>query len=136
MTFAYQPANLPDDPKEMVRALRDEFFAIKRGLEAVDPVHAPTLLNSWVNLGSGYTNAGYWKDPFGVVHLTGRVQSGAVPSVIFILPAGYRPAADHVFATQSAGAFGALTVDSAGNVTAATGSSTNFSLSGLIFRAA
>jgi hypothetical protein len=39
----------------------------------------------------------YWKDPFGVVHLTGSVRDGLVSSdaatyPIFTLPAGYRPA--------------------------------------------
>lgn len=41
MTFAYQPANLSDDPKELVRALREEFFALKRGLEAFGALNLP-----------------------------------------------------------------------------------------------
>jgi hypothetical protein len=51
---------------------------------------APTLLHSWANMGAGYNVAGYYKDPFGIVHLRGVVNSG-VDEHIFTLPAGYRP---------------------------------------------
>jgi hypothetical protein len=50
---------------------------------------APSLINSWANV-AGW-GAGYLRDPFGVVHLRGRVNGGANNSVAFVLPAGYRP---------------------------------------------
>lgn len=55
---------------------------------------APTLLNSWVNttVGPG-TPAGYLKDPFGFVHLRGRLSGGASGTAAFDLPAGFLPAA-------------------------------------------
>mgnify|MGYP000406658769 CR=1 FL=1 len=52
---------------------------------------APTLLNSWVNYGAAYNTAGYMKDAQGFVHLRGLVKTGVAGTVIFILPAGYRP---------------------------------------------
>ena len=39
-----------------------------------------------------WSGAGYWKDPTGVVHLTGTIDSGTADSDAFTLPAGYRPA--------------------------------------------
>ncbi len=56
------------------------------------PWIAPTLLNSWVNFGSGRVEAGYRKFPDGRVEIRGAVKNGASPtSTMFTLPAGYRP---------------------------------------------
>lgn len=52
---------------------------------------APTLINSWANVGGGASTAGYFKDPLGFVHCRGRVMSGANSSNIFVFPAGFRP---------------------------------------------
>jgi Tfp pilus assembly protein PilV len=54
---------------------------------------APTLQNSWVNYGSGWTGAGYTKSPDGIVALQGLIRSGTVTSgtTIATLPSGYRP---------------------------------------------
>ena len=54
----------------------------------------PTLLNSWVNYGGGLAPARYKKDKFGVVWVQGMIKSGTTTggTVIFNLPAGYRPA--------------------------------------------
>ncbi|MBO2942816.1 hypothetical protein JJQ72_02300 [Paenibacillus sp. F411] len=51
----------------------------------------PTLLNGWVYFGGGATPA-YFKDNNGFVHLRGRLKAGAIASVMFVLPKGYRPA--------------------------------------------
>lgn len=58
---------------------------------------APTLQNSWANLGSGWVAAGYIKQN-GWVHLRGLVAGGALNAAIFTLPAGFRPASHHAFA--------------------------------------
>lgn len=54
---------------------------------------APTLLNSWVNYGAGYTNANYYKDDFNIVRIQALLKSGVTTAgtILFTLPAGYRP---------------------------------------------
>ncbi|OIB00202.1 hypothetical protein AK95_23880 [Paenibacillus sp. LC231] len=53
----------------------------------------PTLLNGWVNYGSSYANARYYKDSNGRVHIEGLVKGGpsTLPAVLFRLPRGYIP---------------------------------------------
>jgi hypothetical protein len=47
----------------------------------------------WTNVGAGFQPAGFYKDPFGTVHLQGDVQRTAgSDATIFQLPAGYCPA--------------------------------------------
>ncbi len=53
---------------------------------------APTLQNSWVDFGSGFAPAGYYKDPDGRVYLRGLVKDGTDNATIFTLPEGFRPA--------------------------------------------
>ena len=52
----------------------------------------------WTNTGAAGRNvAGYYRDPYGVVHLKGsvkRLTAAECSVVIFTLPAGYRPVAD------------------------------------------
>jgi len=101
----------------------------------VEAFIAPTLINSWTNLGAPYNSAGYFKDPFGIVHLRGMITGGAVPSVAFVLPAKYRPLAINVFTVVANNAFGRVDVDSGGNVNVNTGSNAFVSLDGITFRA-
>jgi hypothetical protein len=67
------------------------------------PWITPTLLNGWVNYATDWNSAGYYKDEFGNVHLTGFIKSGtvAVETVIFTLPAGYRPKTKIYLSTSS-----------------------------------
>jgi hypothetical protein len=53
----------------------------------------------WSNADPFFESVGFWKDPGGVVHLEGSAQGspGALDPDIFILPAGYRPAAQRQF---------------------------------------
>lgn len=95
---------------------------------------APTLVNSWSNLGIGFDVAGYMKDSLGFVHLNGIITGGSYPSTAFTLPAGYRPALSLNLATSSNAAFGEIQVLNTGVITAAVGSSW-ISLSGLTFKA-
>lgn len=97
------------------------------------------------NLGTIYQTCGYWKDPFGLVHLRGMLQFAGVPAagqLIGTLPVGYRPSGYEDFpaiGTYAAGilAFpleiatvGSLNVYNASGV-AWTG--TSLSLSGISF---
>ena len=97
---------------------------------------APTFLNSWINNGSGYNNAGFYKDEFGIVHLRGLVKSGTMQASIFTLPTGYRPAAREFFGTVSDALFGSVYIDPDGSVVPWSGSNAWFSLDGITFRAA
>jgi hypothetical protein len=58
-------------------------------------------INHWQNVGGGFTDTGYYRDPFGTVHVQGMVYCAgvAVATPIFTLPPGYRPAAQVDFAT-------------------------------------
>lgn len=105
-------------------------------LPAVEGWIAPTLLNSWVNYGAPYDNAGYYKDPFGIVRLRGVVKSGTTPNAIFTLPAGYRPANNKLMPIVSNALFGAVSIASNGDVLSSIGSNVYFTLDGVTFRAA
>lgn len=98
----------------------------------------PTLLNSWVNYGSGYESASYFKDKCNVVHLAGMVKSGTTTSetVIFTLPEGYRPRASEKFFCVSLNAICVIDVYATGNVAIKTGANSGWiSLSGISFLA-
>jgi hypothetical protein len=96
---------------------------------------APTLLNSWANLGGDYPPAGYYKDNFGIVHLRGMVDSG-VAADIFLLPVGYRPTYSETFSVISNNAFGRIKVNSTGYVTGIVYDPTYVSLDGITFKPA
>lgn len=93
---------------------------------------APTLLNSWVNYGSGFNDAGYGKGSDGVVRLKGLVRNGG-NNAIFILPVGYRPTSVHIFIVQTESAFGTIYIYTDGAVTKTNGSSNWLSLDGISF---
>jgi hypothetical protein len=100
---------------------------------------APTLLNSWVNFGSGYQEVGYMKDSMGFVHIRGMIKSGTLGADIFILPAGYRPnshilqvGSRDVGGTEDAANFQIL---SDGRVMATTGSTSWTSFGNISFKA-
>lgn len=78
---------------------------------------APTLLNSWVNFGSPYNNAGYMKDSLGFVVLRGIIKSGTLNAYAFTLPSGYRPTSgQHIFPQLSNNAIIRIDIDTSGNV--------------------
>jgi hypothetical protein len=64
---------------------------------ALQAWQAASLQNSWANFGGSQTPAGYWKDPFGIVHVRGLIYNGTGGNTAFTLPAGYRPAYNHIF---------------------------------------
>lgn len=57
----------------------------------------PAFQNSWVNT-AGEAPASFFRDPYGIVHLRGRIQGGANNTVAFTLPAGYRPGYNQMLA--------------------------------------
>lgn len=64
---------------------------------------SPTLLNGWSDYGGAYCTAQYYRDPNRTIHIKGTVAGGTTTSGtnIFVLPAGYRPLQNHVFAQTS-----------------------------------
>ena len=76
----------------------------------------PTLVNGWVNLGNGYSTAGYYKDNFGRVYLKGTLTAGTTGTTAFNLPFGYRPPQILRFTSLINGVAKEVRVHSNGNV--------------------
>jgi hypothetical protein len=70
-------------------------------LAPMEAVHAPTDLNAlYGSGGGGYEEVGYQRDPYGFVHVQGRVRNltgGGLSGFMFTLPAGYRPTLARAF---------------------------------------
>jgi len=95
------------------------------------------FLNGWVNFGSPWAPASYFKDLSGIVHLQGQVKGGTVGSAIFTFPPAYQPQYAHHFECDSNGSASSLTITAGGDVVPdASGGGSNiwFSLSGISFR--
>jgi hypothetical protein len=58
----------------------------------------------WTNYGSSYSGAQFFKDSIGIVHLRGMIKAPApaVGTIVFTLPAGYRPAHQELFGVACA----------------------------------
>jgi hypothetical protein len=99
---------------------------------------APTLLNSWVDFGSGWATASYRKDSTGTVHLSGRIKDGTTTSgtVLFTLPAGFRPPTTATFIVPISpdGTSGLIEVATNGDVIARLVSATYTGLWGISFK--
>lgn len=83
-------------------------------LHEVNPATTPGLsfcdsgsTVKWASFGSILGSAAFYRDPYGMIHISGSIKCSLVPnngSEIFTLPAGFRPSKEHFFATtQSAG---------------------------------
>lgn len=105
-------------------------------LKVVGATGQPAFANSWVAFGTSDDIPGFYKDAWGIVHITGTVKSGTLNTTIFTLPAGYRPQRICNFNVVCNGAFGQVTISPTGTVTmAAGGSNVYLTLSGITFRA-
>ncbi len=98
----------------------------------------PGLLNAWQNYGTPYQGASYRKDSAEMIHLSGGVKDGTpgATSVIFELPAGYRPNATlrFVVSSDSTTSPAHVEVNLNGQVIIIAGSTTLTSLDGIVFR--
>lgn len=91
---------------------------------------------AWANYAAGYEDVGYWKDPWGTVHLCGTAKLGVIGTPIFTLPGGYRPKAREIFVNQAGADTGfRVDVSAAGDVIPVNGGNGYVSLSGITFRA-
>ncbi|WP_240418234.1 hypothetical protein [Paenibacillus periandrae] len=98
----------------------------------------PTLLNGWVNVGSFFATASYYKAN-GFVRLRGAIKSGTASTnvPIFVLPQGYRPSSRELFAVYSGDGtvIGTAQVFDDGRVMFISGNNMSFSLSNISFLA-
>jgi hypothetical protein len=95
-------------------------------LESVKVIGAsgqPAFQNSWVAFGTSDATPGFYKDPFGIVHITGTVKLGTVGTTIFTLPAGYRPEKNTNVPEVCNNAFGSIQIAPSGAVTQVAGGS-------------
>lgn len=97
----------------------------------------PAFQNSWANIENGFALAGFYRDPIGRVHLKGVVGGGTAGTVVFTLPAAYRPPQNLAFAVAAGIGGPALEnvdVDSNGNVLTVGSVNNAVSLDGISFR--
>lgn len=133
------PHTITDPPDG--EAVQANFDAIKKShpysrkdLKIEDPhvvgnANEPVYQGTWVAYDtSTFYGARFWKDPMGLVHVQGLVKSGAVPSTVFILPAGYRPSNGLLFATDTNTGHGRFDIAATGNVVAQSGGNGYFSI--------
>jgi len=125
--YSYTPILNEEDLDAALREIED----------ALDPgvIFNPALLNSWVNYGSPYGNAGFRKDGQGIVHLEGVIKDGTNDLAAFTLPIFHRPATDVIITTVSNKNHAAIIIQADGDVVpTGTGSILALSLDGLYFR--
>lgn len=100
----------------------------------------PSFESSWVNFGSVYNTAAFYKDMQGVVHLKGLVKNGTVGSAetVFTLPEGYRPPARYLFdaVSESGGSViqSRIDIGTDGRIIPVVGGNTFLSLDSIAFR--
>ena len=69
------------------------FIAPAEPVHMVGAAGQPQFDVDWTNVNAGFQPAGFYKDPFGTVHLQGDVQrTTGTDATIFQLPPGYCPA--------------------------------------------
>ena len=129
----------------MLKKLQDNpYFTISdiqlpvvEGLHLVGGAGEPVFQGAWVKYDTSFDPPGFWKDPWGTVHLQGMLKSGAVgpASNIFVLPTGYRPAFRQLFSVHVTGVAGRVDVAPNGQVSYESATATTYlSIDGLTFR--
>lgn len=68
-------------------------FALKKAetYREIGAAGQPAFQNGWTNFGGAFSQAGFYKDSEGLVHLKGTLLGPGDGSTAFRLPAGYRP---------------------------------------------
>ena len=96
--------------------------------------HSVSFQNSWADFAGGHATAQYGKTNEGIVHIKGLIKTGAVGTVAFQLPAGFRPQQARRFGTIASGnVIARVDIATGGNVTVVAGSSTWTSLNNISF---
>lgn len=104
-----------------------------RSIKGAPSFIAPTLLNSWVDYGGAVEASGFAKTPDGVVRLKGTIKNGTLTASAFLLPTGFRPAANRLYPVVSNSVFGYITIQSDGNVVMSSVNATFVTLDGISF---
>lgn len=118
MRFRHLPAGtLPVTQNfEQLQQLLNEYESKIASLEAKLSYIAPVFEHAWVNFGEGYLSAGYARDKFGFVHLTGLIKNGEMNKSAFTLPAGYKPKEKIQAPGYSGGLYGGIIIEASGAV--------------------
>lgn len=115
-------------------AIKKEFPLSRKDLKIEQPhvvgaAGEPAFQGTWANWNTSlFYGARFWKDTLGFVHIQGLVMNGAMPSTIFILPAGYRPSNGIIYATDTNTGHGRVDIAASGNVVAQSGGAGFFSI--------
>jgi hypothetical protein len=96
-------------------------------------VSVTTFFNSWVNYGGGTFEDAQFRRDGDSVEVRGVIKSGAIGSVAFNLPPGYRPGKTTGVLTLSANAAHIGVVAANGDVTPSTGTNTDVHMNGIRF---
>lgn len=78
---------------------------------------SPPFKNGWGNAGGGFANVSFYIDKWRRVHLRGAAEGGSVGTVIFTLPAPYRPDASERFVCPGDTGTTIIQIDPNGDVT-------------------
>jgi hypothetical protein len=104
-----------------------------------EPITLATLSNGWVNNGGGVALVSFYKDREERVYLAGTMRNGNISGgiTLFILPAGYRPAASEFFSVHNFNTTAQIRIDPNGVVSlfGVANNNTGLSVSGVSFRA-
>ena len=110
-------------------------LAASESVRMVGGAGQPAFATGWSNV-AGFQTAGFYKDPFGVVHLQGDVKSTGATSTIFTLPAGYCPTGTENFPAYGDGGTAAgVAIRNDCQVILVAGATTFIGLGGISFRA-
>lgn len=102
-------------------------------LPTPEPVRIAALLNGCTNVNVQlFGPAGFYKDGFGIVHLTGQLQGCTTNTDAFVLPPGFRPPVASIHAVPGTDPLAEVEVLATGEVRPF--STTNPSLGGITFR--
>lgn len=107
-------------------------LAITPAEVGVGSIITPTFVNGWV-VAVGVTDTGYFKRLQKIVALQGCVSTGTANTVIFTLPAGFRPGFQRQIPIVDNNVFGRVIIDPGGGVEAS-GGNVRFYLDGISFR--
>ena len=106
-------------------------------IESQQVWQVPTLQNGWVDYSAAYEQTAYMKDSLGFVHVRGCMKNGTTTlgTLLFTLPAGYRPARAAYLPCSNLTTYAGCEITAGGLVNFISGNNTFYSLGHIVFRA-